>query len=181
MNTKRYIFSLLILIMLFTAIINAGNSLALTPIIDSVSPKLLNQSVLITQCGLPATPISLIQGEQATSPEVGNTHSVEAIVVGDFQNRLRGFFLQEETQDQDGNSNTSEGIFVFDNGFGVDVTLGDTVRVTGTVAEFFELTELNSITLIEVCPASGDTAPVDITLPLTESRQELEAFECMCV
>jgi len=92
-----------------------------------------------------ATPISVVQGEGAASPLVGQTVTVEAIVVGDFQNgdgdarrNLGGFYLQEEAADRDGNPLTSEGVFVFE-GSGerlLDVALGDQVRVTGTVAEF---------------------------------------------
>ena len=80
---------------------------------------------------------------------VGQTVTVEAIVVGDFQNgdadakrNLGGFYLQEELTDSDGNALTSEGIFVF--GGAADVTVGDRVRVTATVNEFFGLTELTA-------------------------------------
>jgi predicted extracellular nuclease len=56
-------------------------------------------------------------------------------ITGDFQDgdldekrNLNGFFLQEEDSDADGNPDTSEGIFVYDPAFLVDVTLGDLVR-----------------------------------------------------
>jgi hypothetical protein len=78
------------------------------------------------------TPISAIQGSGTASPLVGQTVTVEAIVVGDFQNNdadqtrnLGGFWLQEEAFDSDGNPLTSEGIFVAQNALPADVQLGD--------------------------------------------------------
>ena len=87
--------------------------------------------------------------------------------VGDFQqgDQLSGFFLQEEDTDADGDPQTSDGIFVFDNGFGPDVDVGDVVRVQGTVQEFFDLTELTMIGNMED-RGYGDTAtPSMISLP----------------
>ena len=56
---------------------------------------------------LPNTLISTVQGSGAASLLVGQTVTVEAIVVGDFQNgdadtkrNLNGFYLQEETADR---------------------------------------------------------------------------------
>jgi predicted extracellular nuclease len=48
-----------------------------------------------------------------------------------------GFYLQEEDSDTDGDSATSEGIFVFTGG-APSVSAGDKVEVAGTVAEFFD-------------------------------------------
>ena len=69
----------------------------------------------------PIVKIHEIQGSGDTSPLVGQTVAVEAIVVGDFQNgdgdvsrELGGFFLQEENADADADAATSEGIFVFE-------------------------------------------------------------------
>ena len=56
-----------------------------------------------------------------------------------------GFFLQEEDGDADGNSATSEGIFVFTGG-APGVAVGDHVEVAGSVAEFFDLTEITDVT-----------------------------------
>lgn len=44
--------------------------------------------------------------------------------------------MQEEDADTDAGATTSEGVFVYDNGFGVAVNVGDVVRVSGDVAEF---------------------------------------------
>src|SRR5690606_3927762 len=62
-----------------------------------------------------------------------------------------------------------------------DVAVGDLVRVTGTVAEFNDLTELTTITSVVVC-ASGVSLPTPATveLPLA-SVGDLERYEGMRV
>lgn len=135
-------------------------------------------------CGDDATFVHAIQGDGYVSPEVGNTHVVEGVVVGDFQDtatELRGFFLQEEDADVDADSQTSEGIFVFDNGFGVDVNVGDIVRVQGTVSEFFGLTELGGVSNVAVCDdLSGSASAAPMTLPVS-SLDDWEPLEGMFV
>ena len=93
--------------------------------------------------------ISAVQGAGDASPLDGQRVSVTAVVVGDFQDgdgddlrNLGGFFLQEEAADQDSDAATSEGVFVFDGDLGVDVSVGDRVTVTGTVAERFGQTQI---------------------------------------
>jgi len=124
------------------------------------------------QCGETATRIATIQGSGTASTLVGNSISIEAIVVADFQNpnQLGGFFIQEEDADTDGNVNTSEGIYVAST---TPVAIGDRVRVSGTVAETFELTQLNNAT-VTVC-ASNQTLPIPTTISLPVVS--LDAFE----
>ncbi|UCE18996.1 MAG: ExeM/NucH family extracellular endonuclease [Gemmatimonadota bacterium] len=134
-------------------------------------------------CGGPATPIHVIQGSGSSSSEVGNTHEIEGVVVGDFQDKvtqLGGFFLQEEDTDIDSDSATSEGIFIYDNGFGVDVNVGDIVRVRGTVAEFHGLTELLGISDKVVCSSGGSVSVATVTLPVC-SLDVWEQYEGMLV
>jgi predicted extracellular nuclease len=123
-----------------------------------------------------------IQGAAATSPLDGNEVIVEAVVVGDFQGSaaLRGFNLQEEDSDVDANPLTSEGIFVFDGSFGVDVAAGDLVEVTGIVDEFNGLTEITSVTSVTVVSGGHTVTPATISLPLA-AVADLEAFEGMSV
>jgi hypothetical protein len=91
------------------------------------------------------TLISTIQGSSSSSPLVGTTVKIQGIVTGDFQSNdsdagrdLRGFFVQEEDVDADGDMLTSEGIFVFDGSTpAVDVNVGDLVEVIGVVDENF--------------------------------------------
>ncbi|MCA9432445.1 MAG: ExeM/NucH family extracellular endonuclease, partial [Candidatus Omnitrophica bacterium] len=99
----------------------------------------------------------------------------------DNTTRLGGFFVQEEDPDADASPMTSEGIFVFDGSFAVDVSIGDKVRVQGDVTEFQGLTELSNVTLVSVC-ASGQPLPasVQIDLPLAD-LSEWESYEGMLV
>ncbi len=134
-------------------------------------------------CGGPATLISAIQGSGASSPLVGTAQIIEGVVQGDFQStsvELSGFFVQEEDADNDGDAATSEGIFVYDNGFGVNVTPGQVVRVTGVVAEYYDLTELNAVSSVAVCPGSPVSTPAAVTLPIA-SLADWERYEGMAV
>lgn len=132
-------------------------------------------------CGAPATAIHVIQGNGSASPSSGATVTIEGVVVGDFQgpSGLRGFFVQEEAGDVDADPATSEGVFVYDNAGAVNVNLGDVVRVTGQVTEYYDLTELNTVTEVSVC-GSGSVTPTPISLPVA-GPTGLEAFEGMLV
>ena len=76
------------------------------------------------------------------SPSVGDTVEIEGVVVGDFQSPggYDGYYLQDTG---DGNTATSDGIFVYAPG-GLDVAVGDEVHVVGEVSEFFGMTEITA-------------------------------------
>ena len=123
-----------------------------------------------------------IQSDGPASPFDATGVVVEAVVVGDFQGTgaLRGFYLQEEDAQADTNPLTSEGIFVFDASFGVDVAIGDLVEVTGTVDEFNGSTQIGTVTSVNVISAGNSVTPATVTLPVT-AITDLEAFEGMSV
>jgi uncharacterized repeat protein (TIGR01451 family) len=129
-------------------------------------------------------PIHVIQGSGSASPLVDQSGIViDGVVVGDFQGSsgLRGFFVQEEDTDADADPLTSEGIFVYDGSSpGVDVSVGDQVRVEGTVSEYYGLTELGSSSVITEGISAAVVTPASITLPLA-AVDDLEAFEGMAV
>ncbi len=154
--------------------------------------------------GVAITKIHEIQGTADQNLLDSQVVTVEAVVVGDFQDgdadtgrSLRGFYLQEESADQDADAATSEGIFIFEGGdFITDVQVGDVVRVTGTVDEFFGETQLDTITDITIVnPADGSTdvdalvtrAIIDLPTAATTQTQDgefqpdLEAYEGMLV
>jgi len=136
----------------------------------------------IELCGDPVTPIHDIQGSDMASPLVGQERAIEGVVVGDYQlgSEFSGFHVQDEDADADADPATSEGIFVFDNGFGVDVAPGDHVRVRGTVAEFNGLTELNDVSLVLVCSTGNAVTASNVSLPVT-AVDDLERYEGMLV
>ncbi|WP_202679228.1 ExeM/NucH family extracellular endonuclease [Skermanella mucosa] len=123
----------------------------------SATATIVNDDVQVSRIGE-------VQGDAAASPLTGSTVTVEAVVVGDFQNgdadarrEIGGFYLMEEAADRDADALTSEGIFVFE-GTGdlrSDVREGDLVRVTGTVVEF------NGETQVSV----ADAADIQVVTP----------------
>jgi predicted extracellular nuclease len=133
-------------------------------------------------CAAPSTRIHDIQGSGLASPMAGAGVTIEAVVIGDYQaaGGFGGYYLQDEAGDADADPATSEGIFVYANGFGPDVNRGDVVRVRGTVAESFGLTELNPISGVEVCSTGVSVTPTVVSLPVA-SLDDLERFEGMLV
>ncbi len=128
-----------------------------------------------------------IQGSGAASPLAGQAVTIEGIVVGDFQegdgdafdSDLDGFYVQEESSDWDGLAETSEGIFVYAPD-AEDVQNGQWVRLTGTVAEFRDLTEITNVTALETSSMTLVPDTTDVLLPVA-SRDMLERYEGMLV
>ena len=133
-------------------------------------------------CSDPALFIHAIQGAGDVTPELGNIRVVEAVVVGDFEesDELNGFFVQEEDSEADAFLDTSEGIFVYNNGFGTGVSEGDIVRVRGTVTEYDGMTELTSVIDLSVCSSGAYVTAAQVMLPVS-SMSEWEMMESMLV
>lgn len=114
-----------------------------------------------------------VQGNGAATPIPGATVMVEGVVTANFQGtgRLRGFFLQEEDVDADADPATSEGIFVFCNSCPTPVAEGQRVQVTGTVSEFFNMTQITASTAPSVVVTDAgshlaEVTPAPIDLPV---------------
>ncbi|MFS1522997.1 ExeM/NucH family extracellular endonuclease [Microbulbifer sp. 2304DJ12-6] len=136
---------------------------------------------VLSVCGEAATLISQVQGPGFASVLQGERHEIEAVVVGDFQDPitgLAGFFLQEEDSDQDGLSNTSEGLFIYDNAFGVAVQAGDLVRVGGIVDEFYGFTELTQVYGVTICGRGYKVTAEGVQLPFgsIQAQEQLEGM-----
>jgi predicted extracellular nuclease len=132
-------------------------------------------------CDDTAVPIHFVQGSGLTTPIFGTTVVVEAVVVGSYQGsgQFNGFFLQERDDRADDDPMTSEGIFVFGSGLQT-VAPGELVRVRGTATEFNNLTQVASVTNLEVCGAGYDVTPAEMTLPV-DDMMVWEAVEGMLV
>lgn len=130
-------------------------------------------------CGDSFTPIYTVQGNGLASPYDGQEVAVEGIVVGDFQlnAQLKGFYIQDAAGD--GDAATSDGIFVYAPG-GLDVNAGDHVRVRGVVDEYYNLTEITSVSKVWLCSSGNSVAPTDVTMPFADSNYP-ERFEGMLV
>ena len=109
--------------------------------------------------------------------------AIEGVVVGDFQNNasldngdLNGFYVQDPIGD--GDPTTSDGIFVYASG-GMDVSVGDAVRVRGSVSEYHGLTEIGASQYGSVLPATVVRHRL-LSLPVT-NVDDFEPFEGMLV
>lgn len=133
----------------------------------------------LAACTQPFTGAYAIQGSGNTSPLVGQNVTTQGVVVGDYEGpapTLRGFYVQDAVGDAD--PTTSDAIFVF-NGNNNSVKSGDVVRVTGSVSEFQDQTQV-SATGVLVCQSGASITPVDITLP-APSPTFFERYEGMLV
>jgi predicted extracellular nuclease len=127
-------------------------------------------------CGDPFTPIYTIQGDGLASDLDGELVSTEGIVVGDFQDGKSGYYIQDALGD--GDTATSDGIFVY--GTSPDVNVGDHVRVRGYVDEYYDLTEVTSVSQVWSCSTGNSVAATPLSLPVT-SVDDFEAYEGMLV
>jgi uncharacterized repeat protein (TIGR01451 family) len=140
------------------------------------------------------TPIHDIQGNGKASPLVGQSVTTTGIVTG---RKTNGYFIQDPVADAD--PNTSEAMFVFTSSApSAAITVGDSVRVAGTVSEFISATSDEPVTPTDPKTATEITSPTTTILssgnplpaPLTEAiftpaaasrSNELEKYEYMRV
>ncbi len=141
----------------------------------------------------PVVKIHDIQGSGTTfNSSFGGTQTIEGIVTRAFlgATNLNGFYVQEEDADADNNAATSEGIFVSDPNGRFTGSIGDKVRITGTVGEFTTTSNGNNSSLTRLDISSGTvinlgastTLPTvaNIILPST-NVSDLERYEGMLV
>lgn len=144
-------------------------------------------TILNDDCS-PTHTIAQIQGSGNSSPLNGSVVTTSGVVTGIKTN---GFFLQ--MQEGDGNANTSDGIFVFTAGIPpASVVVGNTLCVSGTVAEFIPpgdpnspaQTELTFVTITLLSTGNPLPAPVVLSSSDTDPNGglfQLEKYEGMRV
>ncbi len=110
-----------------------------------------------------------------------------------FGGTYKGFFIQNTAATADDDPHTSDGLFVFMNTFtdligGYVPTVGDEVVISGTISEYYNMTELSSATLVEPVVRSGvdldaELAPVLANPPvsLADANRYWERFQGMRV
>ncbi|MDY7025315.1 MAG: ExeM/NucH family extracellular endonuclease [Pseudomonadota bacterium] len=125
-----------------------------------------------------AVPIYDIQSETAISPYEGQVVLTTGTVTAVFQesHQLKGFFFQDALGD--GNALTSDGIFVYDTQYSVNV--GDEIAIIAEVDEYFGLTELKNITELTLLSSDNSVIPTPLSLP-EQTNGDLERFEGMLV
>jgi hypothetical protein len=131
-------------------------------------------------CGDPYMPIYEIQGDRYYSPLEDEVVITEGIVTVDLQkgSELKGFFIQDRFGD--GDPTTSDGLFVYhpDTG-GFDPSVGDLVRVQGTIDEQYGLTQMEWLDAGTVCDTGYQ--PVATNVFARDFNANAEAYEGMYV
>lgn len=118
------------------------------------------------------TAIYTIQGSGLASSFVNQTVTTQGIVSAVFAG-LNGFYIQDVNGD--GNTATSDGIFVSGN---TSVQVGDLLEVVGTVQENFSRTQLGFTSFTTL--GTGSINPITISLPVA-TAETLEQYEGMLV
>ncbi|HCE40202.1 MAG: ribonuclease [Alcanivorax sp.] len=134
------------------------------------------EPVPLGACGEPVTRVAAIQGDGDASPLAGEGHVIEAVVTAVYP-AFDGFYVMETEAHRDNDPATSEGLFVYQPE--ADVSAGDRVRVSGTVNEYYGLTQISADDRA-VCEQGLTVSPVALTLPFDDPADR-EALEGMLV
>jgi predicted extracellular nuclease len=149
-----------------------------------------NQAIgTLTNDDVASTPIGTIQGDQTgdpndASPMLGQSVTVVGIVTARDATGSGGFWVQDAG---DGNPDTSDALYIFEGSTHAALAVGNIVRVTGTVAEFFHLTQLSGVLTVTVLDAGVQPLPAAVVIssvsntPSTTYPSNLEKFENMRV
>ena len=159
----------------------ATGSTMITFMVSDLSGQ-TSTTLTLTVNPVPAcTPVTIgsVQGTGDASPIVGQTVTVQGIVIGIATN---GFYMQDTG---DGNPATSDGIFVFTSSApSGNAFVGNAVCTTGKVAEFDGQTELDLPTFFAT--STGNALPAPHVLTTTDLNpngpiDQLERYSCMRV
>ncbi len=122
------------------------------------------------------TTIPAIQGDGDASPLTGQTVTTQGVVSKVIPGY--GYFIQDPAGD--GNTATSDGIFVYSTNIPALVVAGNLLRLSATVAEFSGFTELTSPTGVTLLSSGHSLTPELIVFPET-TEGDLEKYEGMLV
>jgi predicted extracellular nuclease len=163
----------------FSSLLTISLALALLPFTSAVAaPKADEHGA----CGDPFTPIYEIQGSEWESPFHGDVVVTEGIVTVDLQqsSQLSGFFIQDRKGDKD--PATSDGLFVYHRDYwspSFDPSVGDLVRVQGTIDEQYGLTQMEYLDAGTVCDTGFQ--PVATNVFTRDFTANAESYEGMYV
>lgn len=124
-------------------------------------------------CSESVVTIGTVQGTGPSSPFVDQVRTVRGVVTAVMGN---GFFLQNNDTQGDGNSATSDGIWIY-NPKELSVTKGQIHTVSGKVGEFFGKTQITAAAVSNPCGAGS----VSVTRVSVTSLSNWERFEGMMV
>ena len=146
---------------------------------EAMAENYVSSFSIVEGCGDAFTAIYAIQGEGAASPVVNEIVTTEGVVTANFQvGGKKGYTIQDP--EGDGNAATSDGIFVFSTTPAINV--GDRLRITGKITEYYNMTQLTptSAATVLTCSTGHEVTPTEITLPVTAPR-DFEQYEGMLV
>ncbi|HEU5038971.1 MAG TPA: ExeM/NucH family extracellular endonuclease [Nocardioides sp.] len=122
--------------------------------------------------------IAEIQGDGDTSPLAGRDVITEGVVTAAYPTGgFNGFYLQTGGSGGDGADATpgrSDAVYVYGSRSAAAVTVGESVRVEGTVSEYDGLTEIGSPTVTELTDPLPAVAPHTGSVPAAADREAHE-------
>ena len=175
---------------------------------DFADAQMRSGTTTITVTLLTVIPIGTVNGavldtDDGTthvSPYVGQTVTIQGVIyentlqaTSNPANTYKGFFIQNTAATADGDPMTSDGLFVFMSTFndligGYVPTVGDEVVISGSISEYYNMTELTSATLVMPVLRSGvdieaEVAPVvaDPPADLADANRYWERLQGMRV
>jgi predicted extracellular nuclease len=140
-------------------------------------------SIQVVDAAPTVTPIAAIQGTNTdTSPLAGQTVTTQGVVTAAYPTGgFNGFFLETGgaggTAAQDATPGASDAVFVFGSVSAGQVTVGESVRVTGKVSEFQGETELGSPTVTQLATPLPAVVPDQIPWSDLATDAQKEAHE----
>lgn len=136
-------------------------------------------SITVNPASGTLTPIASIQGTDTASPMGGATVTTRGVVTATYPTGgFNGYIIQTAGSGGDldlATHTASTGLFVFSPATVGSVSAGDYVEVTGTVSEFFGLTELTVAAAGDLTTLSEVVAPpkaITNTWPATDTQRE---------
>jgi predicted extracellular nuclease len=140
---------------------------------------LLGWDFALPEESLPLVKICTLQGDGFVSPFVGQAVRTQGVVYADLdQTSWMGFFMQYPNCD--GDSATSDGLFVY---LGESVQLveaGDLIEVSGIINEYYGLTEVVSTPSDVTILSQGNALPIELELdPPFDNQAALSYFEAL--
>lgn len=127
-------------------------------------------------------PIGEIQGSGPVSPYVNEVVTFRGVVIGQYEDintsgvTYYTLFVQDLPGDEDGDLATSDGMAVFLGRKRPSTPIGSQIRVTGTVTEFFDYTEIDDAGLDIVLEAADAPLPDPIPITLPRGREAQLAY-----
>ncbi len=124
--------------------------------------------------------IEEVQGSTDTSPYAGQQVAVRGVVTGAYaEGGIRGFYLQSAGSGARLSPVGSSGIFVYAPQQVSQVAVGDHLQVSGTVSEYYGLTQISAASVSQRSEPAAAVKPLDLSIPASDAQRE--RFESMLI